>query len=185
LFGEFSVPLAELEYYKASYEHKWFFPISRIFTVMLNGGVGVGDGYSGESLPFFKNFFAGGFNSVRGYNINSLGPRDPRLDSNGNVIPGRGTVVGGSKRVVGSVELLFPAPFMKDSRSVRLAAFVDGGNVFSDWSELDLNYLRYSTGLAVTWISPMGPLRFSVAQPLNDQSGDDIQRFQFQLGQTF
>ena len=185
LFGEFSVPLAELEYYKASYEHKWFFPVTRIFTVMLNGSVGVGDGYSGESLPFFKNFFAGGFNSVRGYNINSLGPRDPRLDINGNVIPGRGTVVGGSKRVVGSMELLFPAPFMKDNRSVRLAAFVDGGNVFSDWSELDLNFLRYSTGLAVTWISPMGPLRFSVAQPLNDRSGDDIQRFQFQLGQTF
>jgi outer membrane protein insertion porin family len=74
---------------------------------------------------------------------------------------------------------------MKDSKSVRLAAFIDGGNVFNDWSELDLNFLRFSTGLAVTWISPMGPLRFSVAQPLNDQKCDDIQRFQFQLGQTF
>jgi outer membrane protein insertion porin family len=186
LFGEFSLPFAELEYYKASYEHKWFFPISRIFTLMLNGQVGVGDGYSGESLPFFKNFFAGGFNSVRGYNINSLGPRDPVLDENGNPIPGRrGTIVGASKRVVGSAEVLFPAPFMKDEKTVRLAAFIDGGNVFNDWSQLDLNFLRFSTGIAVTWISPMGPLRFSVAQPLNDQKGDDIQRFQFQLGQTF
>ena len=186
IFGEFSMPFAELEYYKASYEHKWFVPISSIFTLMLNGQVGVGDGYSGESLPFFKNFFAGGFNSVRGYNINSLGPRDPVLDANGNPIPGRrGTVVGASKRVVGSAEILFPAPFMKDEKTVRLAAFIDGGNVFNDWSDLDLNFLRFSTGLAVTWISPMGPLRFSVAQPLNDQKGDDIQRFQFQLGQTF
>ncbi len=186
LFGEISLPFAELEYYKASYEHKWFVPISSIFTLMLNGQVGVGDGYSGEPLPFFKNFFAGGFNSVRGYNINSLGPRDPILDANGNPIPGRrGSVVGASKRVVGSAEILFPAPFMKDSKSVRLAAFIDGGNVFNDWSELDMNYLRFSTGLAVTWISPMGPLRFSVAQPLNSQNGDDIQRFQFQLGQTF
>ncbi|SDW18523.1 outer membrane protein assembly factor BamA [Nitrosomonas communis] len=186
VFGEISLPFAELEYYKASYEQKWFVPITRIFTLMLNGQVGVGDGYSGEPLPFFKNFFAGGFNSVRGYNINSLGPRDPILDANGNPIPGRrGSVVGASKRVVGSAEILFPAPFMKDSKSVRLAAFFDGGNVFNDWSELDLNYLRFSTGLAVTWISPMGPLRFSVAQPLNSQKGDDIQRFQFQLGQTF
>ncbi|SFI18855.1 outer membrane protein assembly factor BamA [Nitrosomonas sp. Nm34] len=186
VFGEISLPFAELEYYKVSYEQKWFVPITRIFTLMLNGQVGVGDGYSGEPLPFFKNFFAGGFNSVRGYNINSLGPRDPILDANGNPIPGRrGSVVGASKRVVGSAEILFPAPFMKDSKSVRLAAFIDGGNVFNDWSELDLNYLRFSTGLAVTWISPMGPLRFSVAQPLNDQKGDDIQRFQFQLGQTF
>ncbi len=186
LFGEFSLPFAELEYYKASYEHKWFLPVSRIFTLMLNGQVGVGDGYSGESLPFFKNFFAGGFNSVRGYNINSLGPRDPVLDENGNPIPGRrGTIVGASKRVVGSAEILFPAPFMRDEKTVRLAAFIDGGNVFNDWSQLDLNFLRFSTGIAVTWISPMGPLRFSIAQPLNDQKGDDIQRFQFQLGQTF
>ena len=124
VFGEISLPFAELEYYKASYEQKWFVPITRIFTLMLNGQVGVGDGYSGEPLPFFKNFFAGGFNSVRGYNINSLGPRDPILDANGNPIPGRrGSVVGASKRVVGSAEILFPAPFMKDSKSVRLAAF--------------------------------------------------------------
>ncbi|SDY32985.1 outer membrane protein assembly factor BamA [Nitrosomonas sp. Nm33] len=186
LFGEYSMPFAELKYYKVSYEQKWFFPVSSLFTIMLNGEVGVGDGYSGESLPFFKNFFAGGFNSVRGYNINSLGPRDPILDANGNPIPGRrGTVVGGSKRIVGKVEVLFPAPFMKDQKTVRLAAFLDGGNVFSNWSDLDFNFLRYSTGLAVTWISPMGPLRFSIAQPLNAHKGDDIQRFQFQLGQTF
>ncbi|CAE6509896.1 Outer membrane protein assembly factor BamA [Nitrosomonas nitrosa] len=186
LHGEFSLPFAELTYYKVSYDQKWFLPISRIFTLMLDGEIGIGDGYSGESLPFFKNFFAGGFNSVRGYNINSLGPRDPLLDVNGNPIVGRrGTVVGGSKRVVGSVELLFPAPFMKDNKTVRLAAFFDGGNVFNDWSDLSIDFLRYSTGLAVTWISPMGPLRFSIAQPLNAGKGDDIQRFQFQLGQTF
>lgn len=186
LFGEISAPLAELQYYKVSYDQKWFFPLSRLFTLMLDGEIGIGDGYSGEPLPFFKNFFAGGFNSVRGYNINSLGPRDPALDVNGNPIPGRrGTVIGASKRVVGSVELLFPAPFMKDMKTVRLAGFIDGGNVFNNWSELDLNYLRFSTGIAVTWVSPMGPLRFSIAQPLNDQKGDDIQRFQFQLGQTF
>lgn len=186
LFGEISMPFAELNYYKASYEHKWFFPLSRIFTLLLDGQIGVGDGYSGETLPFFKNFFAGGFNSVRGYNINSLGPRDPLLDAQGNPIPGRrGTVVGGSKRVVGKVEVMFPAPFMKDEKTVRLAAFIDGGNVFTDWSDLDFSFIRYSTGLAVTWISPMGPLRFSIAQPLNARDGDDIQRFQFQLGQTF
>lgn len=186
LFGEISMPFAELKYYKVSYDQKWFFPISRIFTLMLDGEIGIGDGYSGESLPFFKNFFAGGFNSVRGYNINSLGPRDPILDADGNPIPDRrGTVVGGSKRIVGSAELLFPAPFMKDNKTVRLAAFFDGGNVFSNFSDVDFGFFRYSAGLAVTWISPMGPLRFSIAQPLNAKKGDDLQRFQFQLGQTF
>lgn len=186
LFGEISVPFAELKYYKVSYDQKWFFPISRIFTLMLDGEIGIGDGYSGESLPFFKNFFAGGFNSVRGYNINSLGPRDPILDADGNpILDRRGTVVGGSKRIVGSAELLFPAPFMKDSKTVRLAAFFDGGNVFSSFSDVSLGFFRYSAGLAVTWISPMGPLRFSIAQPLNAKKGDDLQRFQFQLGQTF
>lgn len=174
VFGEFSLPFGDLNYYKVSYEQRWFMPISRFFTLMLNGEIGVGEGYSGKPLPFFKNFFAGGFNSVRGFNINTLGPRD--ID---------GQVLGGSKRIVGNVEVLFPAPFMPDDKSIRLSAFLDGGTIVNSFSGLGMDDFRFGAGLAVTWISPMGPLKFSVAQPLNDKPGDNVQRFQFQLGQTF
>ncbi|MGG7055591.1 outer membrane protein assembly factor BamA [Nitrosomonas sp. ANs5] len=174
IFGEFSLPYGDLNYYKISLEQRWFYSISRFFTLMLNGDIGVGDGYAGKPLPFFKNFFAGGFNSVRGYNINTLGPRDSE-----------GRVLGGSKRIVGNLEVLFPAPFMPDDKTIRLSAFMDAGTLVNSFSGLDLNDFRYSAGLAVTWISPMGPLKFSIAQPFNNQPGDNLQRFQFQLGQTF
>lgn len=174
LFGEFSLPFGDLNYYKVSYEQRWFYPISELFTLMLNGEVGVGDGYSGKPLPFFKNFFGGGFNSVRGYKINTLGPRDSD-----------DLVLGGSKRIIGNIEVLFPVPFMKEDKSIRLSAFADGGTIVNSFSGLGLDDFRYSAGLAVTWISPMGPLKFSVAQPFGDKPGDKIQRFQFQMGQVF
>jgi outer membrane protein insertion porin family len=173
-FGEFGAPLGDLRYYKVSYEQRWFYPISKTFTLMLNGEIGVGDGYSGKPLPFFKNFFAGGFNSIRGYDINTLGPRDSR-----------NLALGGSKRIVGNVEVLFPVPFMQVDKSVRLSAFADGGTVVNSFSGLGSDDFRYSAGLAATWISPMGPLKFSIAQPLNNKPGDKLQRFQFQFGQVF
>lgn len=181
LFGEVSVPGGDLNYYKASYNQKWYYPITDNLTLLLNGELGYGDGYTGNSLPFFKNFFAGGNNSVRGYNLNSLGPRDPLITgtTNSSLFS-----IGGSKRVVGNIELMFPVPFMKDDRSLRLSAFLDGGTTFNKFGELN-NFMRYSTGLAVTWVSPMGPLKISIAQPLNDQPGDNLQRFQFMFGQQF
>ena len=172
LFGEVSVPGGDLDYYKISYHQKWFYPISDNLTLMLNGEFGYGDGYTGRSLPFFKNFFAGGNNSVRGYDLNSLGPRDDRNLS-----------LGGSKRIVGNVELLFPIPFMKEDRSLRLSTFLDGGTVFA--RDIDFNLMRYSAGIALTWVSPMGPLKVSIAEPLNDQPVDRLQAFQFMFGQQF
>ena len=181
LFGEVSVPGGDLNYYKASYNQKWYYPITDNLTLLLNGELGYGDGYTGHPLPFFKNFFAGGNNSVRGYNLNSLGPRDPLITGATNSAL---FSIGGSKRVVGNIELMFPVPFMKDDRSLRLSAFLDGGTTFNKFGELN-NFMRYSTGLAVTWVSPMGPLKISIAQPLNDQPGDNLQRFQFMFGQQF
>ena len=89
----------------------------------------------------------------------------------------------GNTRIVGNVEVLFPVPFMPEDRSIRLSTFMDGGNVFA--GNVSLNEMRYSAGLAVTWISPMGPLKVSIAQPLNAQSTDNLQRFQFMFGQQF
>ena len=144
---------------------------------MLHGEAGHGNGYNGQPLAFFKNFFAGGNTSVRGYYISSLGPRDVN-----------GRALGGNQRLVGSAELLFPMPGMKNDRSVRLSLFLDGGTVWGpggDPNRKAQEGMRYAAGFAVMWISPMGPLKVSLAEPLNDQPGDNIQRFQFQFGQTF
>jgi outer membrane protein insertion porin family len=174
-FTEVGLPGGDLTYYKLSYDLRWYYPVTEVFTLMLNGEFGYGDGYSGKELPFFKNFFAGGNTSVRGYNISSLGPRDAN-----------NRTLGGNKRVVGNIEVLFPMPGMRNDRTVRLSAFLDGGTVWGPGGvRPEQEGLRYSAGVAVTWISPMGPLKISVAQPLNSQPGDDIQRFQFQFGQQF
>ncbi len=172
IFGEISIPGGDLNYYKISYNQKWFYPISKIFTLMLNGEMGIGDGYSGKPLPFFKNFFAGGNNSVRGFDLNTLGPRDER-----------GLALGGSKRIVGNVEVMFPMPFRQDDRSLRMSVFVDGGSVFD--GKVNLDTMRYSTGIAVTWISPFGPLKVSLAKPIKKEPDDRLKVFQFQFGQQF
>jgi len=189
LFAEASVPGADLNYYKASYNQRTYIPLSQMFTLFLNTEFGIADGYSGKPLPFFKNFFAGGNNSIRGYDLNSLGPREGIPNSD------RTFALGASKRVVANLELLFPMPFMKDDRSVRLGAFIDAGTVFDSFKEKQnadgsirqgfSDLMRYSAGISVTWISPMGPLKVSLAKPLNEKPEDNIQTFQFLFGQQF
>lgn len=172
---EAGLPGGDLTYYKVSYDLRWYYPLTETFTLMLNSELGYGAGYNGKELPFFKNFFAGGNTSVRGYNISSLGPRDAN-----------NRTLGGNRRAVGNAEILFPMPGMRNDRSVRLSAFFDAGSVWGpDGVVPRQEGLRYSAGIAVQWISPMGPLKISVAQPLNSQPGDNIQRFQFQFGQQF
>lgn len=175
LSSEVTLPAGSLRYYKVGYEHQWFYPLSQTFTLMLRGDVGVGDGMSGKPLPFFKNYYAGGVSSVRGYNTASLGPRDA-LDN---------SVQGGNRRVVGNAELLFPMPGSGSDRSVRLGAFIDGGQVFAPGEKIALSDLRFAGGLSLAWNSPIGPLKFSIAKPLNEKPGDNIQRLQFTLGQIF
>lgn len=172
--AEVGLPGATLKYYKLSYQHQWYYPLTRIFTVMLNGELGTGDGYGGKPLPFYKNFFAGGVTSVRGYETASLGPRDSNDES-----------LGGKRRVVGNAELLFPFPGLRNDKSIRMSAFVDGGAVFGQGALPGSEGMRYSAGLGVSWISPVGPLKVTFAQPLNKHEGDRIQRFQFTLGSVF
>ena len=126
-------------------------------------------------MPFFKNYYSGGIGSVRGYRTASLGPRDPSDD----------TSIGGDRRLSGTAELLFPMPGAGLDRSLRLAAFIDSGQVYGVNQKMRLSDLRYSTGLALAWLSPMGPIRISIAAPINYKTGDKIQRGQFTLGQTF
>jgi outer membrane protein insertion porin family len=184
VYGEIGVPPGSLKYYKASYQQQWFKPLTKDFTLMLNGEIGVGDGYGGQGLPFFKNFYAGGVSSVRGYDTATIGPK--YLDTYGNVVS-----AGGTQRIVGNAEILFPMPGMQNDKSVRLSAFVDAGEVagpgdyLGRYSNFSFQDFRFSTGLAVNWVSPVGPLKFSLAQPLNPQSDDKKQVFQFTLGQVF
>ncbi len=172
---ETGLPGVDLKYYKLNYQLSWFYPLSRDLTIMLNGEAGYAGGYGGGDLPFFKAFFAGGPSSIRGYEQGSLGPRD-----------GDG-VLGGSRKVIGNAELLFPMPGMRQDKSVRMGVFFDAGQVWDDDSGTTLSdlKLRYSTGAFVSWNSPFGPLKLIVAAPLNEQDGDDTQKFQFMFGQSF
>jgi outer membrane protein insertion porin family len=112
---------------------------------------------------------------VRGYDNYSLGPRD----SSNNAL-------GGSQRVVGNAELLFPMPGMEKEKSLRLGAFLDGGAVYGYGGDVPGSTgMRYSTGLGLTWFSPAGPIRLSWARPLNKQAQDKIQNVQFTLGTMF
>jgi outer membrane protein insertion porin family len=144
-------------------------------TLGLKGNLGYGDGFGDfEELPFFENFFAGGVRSVRGFEDNTLGPRDSDGDP-----------IGGSFLTVFNAEVIFPIPFVDDSSGVRLSAFFDMGNVFEDYNSFDAGDLRYSVGLAGLWVSPMGPISVSLGFPLNAESDDDEQRFQFTVGTFF
>lgn len=179
LSGEVSLPVLDLEYYKIDYKHAWFKEIYTGFTFMLNGEIGYAESYGSKDYPFFKNFYMGGVNSVRGYDNGSLGPRD--VDS----VTGQEYSLGGTKRLLGNAELYLPIPGLKDSKQFRLSAFVDAGNVFGKDDSYDFGELRYSTGMGISWLSPFGPLKLVYAKPLNDKEGDKTQSIQFQLGQQF
>ena len=174
-FAEVVLPFSDQHFYKLTYQHQKFHPLSKDITLMLNGEAGMAGTYDENPLPFFKYFYAGGVGSLRGYEPNSVGPRDIN-----------GAYLGGDKRLLASSELLFPMPGSGKEKSVRLSAFVDGAAVFGTATEIaGSDGPRFSTGLALTWISPVGPLKMSYAWPLAEQPGDRLQRFQFTLGQIF
>jgi len=165
----------DLEYYKLSVNYQWYWPVTRTVTLMLNGELGYAEGIGGQPLPFFKNFYAGGPSSVRGFKPASLGPQDVF-----------GNVLGGNRKVIGTAELMFPVPGAGQEKSMRLSAFVDSGWVYGASDKLDLGELRYSAGLAFFWVSPFGPLKVSAAQPLNEKKGfDRIERVQLTFGSAF
>jgi len=179
LRGEVGIPGLDLEYYKIDYQHAWFKEVFDEVVVMLNAEVGYADSYGDGPYPFFKNFFAGGVNSVRGFQNGTLSPQgiDPAT--------GNRFSVGGTTRVVGNAEVFIPMPGLKDSSQFRLSAFLDTGRAFGDGESREFSELRYSAGLGVSWFSPFGPLKLVFAKPLNEKEGDETQTIQFQLGQQF
>jgi len=172
-----SVELAggDLQFYRGSINEQWFHPLSRTTTLALTGDLGYVHGLGNKPVPFFKNFYAGGPTSVRGYKAFSLGQQDAQ-----------GNVLGGTRRISGSAELLFPMPGAQQDKSLRLSAFIDAGQVYAEGQKVALGDLRYSAGIALAWNSPFGPLKLSFAQPINSKKGiDRVERLQFNFGSAF
>ncbi|MCZ6804668.1 MAG: outer membrane protein assembly factor BamA [Proteobacteria bacterium] len=165
-----------LEYYKIKYETQWFKNIYKDFVLTLGADLGYGDSYGDTTeLPFFENFYAGGPKSVRGYEENTLGPRDSR-----------NRPLGGDTRIVGNAEIILPVPFLEEfKKSVRVTGFFDAGNVFGSDEDVSLDELRYSTGVSAIWISPFGAVSVSYALPIAEEPEDEIQEFQFNFGTSF
>ena len=166
------LPGGTLRYYRTNYQYQRYFPLSRDTTIMWNGEIGYGGGYGGKPLPFFKNYFTGGVSSIRGYRLNTVAPRDANGDPR-----------GGNRKLLSNLEYLFPFPGLNNDRSVRLSAFFDAGAVTDN--KFSFSDLRYSTGVALAWVSPFGPLKFSIAAPLVNKPGDHKQIFQFTFGGAF
>jgi outer membrane protein insertion porin family len=169
--------LADLKYYRASYQHQYFQPLGDT-TIALNGEIGYAKAFGSNPYPIFKNFYAGGIGSVRGYEGSSLGPKD----SNGDAI-------GGTSRLVANVEWQFPFPgSASNDRTLRWFTFFDAGNVYDEGQTIGSD-LKYSAGIGFSWVSPIGPLKLSYGKALNaEDSGpnrDHTQSFQFQLGTGF
>ena len=185
-----AIPGSSLTYGKLSHRFKYFRPISNnfIFSIRteLGGLFAYGDS---ETAPPYENFYAGGLNSVRGFEQNSLGPRAVY----DNFFSGYNRPVGGTYSLEGGFDLIFPIPFLEDTRSVRSSVFLDYGNVFSEecksyetnCSEFDLSELRYSLGLGVTWITALGPMSFAISSVFGDDELDETETFQFEIGNQF
>jgi len=171
-FVEVGLPLGDLTYYKLQYVQSNYWPLYGDFVLMLRADLGWGDGYNLKPLPFFKAFFAGGTNSVRGYETNSLGPRDEF-----------GNALGGRRKIIGNAEVFYP--ILKGDKAVRGSVFVDAGQIWANGSQPEFESFRYSAGVGVQWNSPLGPLKFSYAVPINAHATDREQRFQFQAGTAF
>ncbi|MGX5220336.1 MULTISPECIES: outer membrane protein assembly factor BamA [Pseudomonas] len=210
---ETTIPGSDLSFYKLDYRGQIFTPLTDNYTMRFHTQLGYGDSYGSTSeLPFYEHYYAGGFNSVRGFEDSSLGPRStPSVvrndqgeivygvqDANGRYTdPDQDPLpFGGNVLIQGGAELLFPLPFVKDQRSLRTSLFWDVGNVFdtncsssqkaeSDSCEISLGNMASSVGVGLTWITALGPLSFSLAMPVKEPDDADTQVFQFSLGQTF
>ncbi len=206
--AEIALPGSDVEYQKLTYDAQAFFPLGKDFVLRGYGKLGYGN-----DLPFYKNFYAGGFGSVRGYENSTLGPRYPGVTySESGVRDNDPEEVGGNALVQFGTELVLPVPFKGDwARQVRPVIFAEGAQVFDtncdvprgnlylnpqntdvdakqyckDNFGFDAGNMRYSVGAGFTWITMIGPLSLSYAYPLNKKDGDETKNIQFEIGRTF
>ena len=175
--AEISMPIDQMQYYRLFYQHQYFYPFTKTNVLALSAQVGYGLSYGDKPFPITKNYYIGGIGSVRGYTPGSLGPQVY------NTNLGIYQPTGGSSKAVFNAEYAFPVPGSGTDKTLRFFVFFDAGNVYD--GAPNVGDLRYSYGMGITWISPLGPLKFSYGFPLNTTSLDHIQNFQFQIGTTF
>ena len=204
--GEIALPGSDVEYQKLTYDAQAYFPLGKDFVLRGYGKLGYGN-----DLPFYKNFYAGGFGSVRGYDNSTLGPKYPGVTySESDDVDYDPEEVGGNALIQFGTELALPLPFKGDwTRQVRPVLFAEGAQVFDtqcnvssstiyvngadvdskqyckDNFGFDVDNMRYSVGVGFTWITMIGPLSLSYAYPLNDKDGDETKNIQFEIGRTF
>ena len=174
--AEIALPSSDLEYYKLDYRQLNYFSVAKEVTLATSLNLGYARAVGGAfDLPPYENYFVGGSRTVRGYDANSIGPKD--LVTN--------DPVGGSVKVVGNIDLILPNPFTEQSKSTRVSLFLDAGGVFQDPNAITRDQFRYTAGLSFIWITPVGAMRFNFATPIDEQPGDSISTFQFSLGSPF
>jgi len=186
---ETAIPGSDLSYYKLTADAENYIPLFWGTTLKMRGSLGYGESYGKtDRLPFFENFYGGGFGSVRGYKTNELGPRASTTGVAVETSP-----IGGNMLALATLELIIPTPFLPNPRSVQAVVFADMGNVFdtkctptqANCFAPTFEELRYSAGVGVTWITGIAPISFSLGKTFNSSVFEEEEFFQFSLGQTF
>jgi len=176
LNAEVGTPVGNMMFYRLFGQYQKYHSFSKGNILSFNGEVGYGEAYGKYPFPITKNYYVGGIGSVRGYSPGSLGPTFV------NTITGLNQPTGGQSKIVTNLEYTVPVPGSGIDKTLRVFGFVDGGNVYGENINL---VLRYSYGLGLSWISPLGPLKFSYGIPIKSLPTDNIQRLQFQVGTAF
>jgi outer membrane protein insertion porin family len=176
LSSEVGTPAGNMTFYRLYGQYQKYHSFSKGNILSFNGEVGYSQAYGDNPFPITKNYYVGGIGSVRGYSPGSLGPQYY------NSYIARNQPTGGQSKIVSNVEYTIPVPGSGVDKTLRTFTFIDGGNAFGENINL---VLRYSYGLGLSWISPLGPLKFSYGIPYKSQPTDNIQRLQFQIGTAF
>ena len=169
-----ALPLGDYRYFNINASHRSYRPFSNDLTLKLTADLGLGKGYSGNDLPFFKRYFGGGSGSVRGFGDKTLGPLYPNNKAK-----------GGELSILGSANLIAPAYFIDDNDNMRMSAFIDAGNIYETTSNIELGDLRISAGIGFAYLSPIGAIGMYWSTPILKKSGDIIENFGFSLGTGF
>ena len=171
---DLTLPIADFRYYKLDASHKSYHPIGNDLTWKVNGSLGLAQGYGGKELPFFKRYYGGGSSSVRGFDFNSLGATYTD-----------GKAKGGELSLLAGTSIISPMKFINDSKNMRMSAFIDAGSVEEKASNISFDQIRVSTGVAFSWLTPIGPLGIYAAKPLVKKSADKTKTIEFTLGTSF